>query len=56
MRLAGWFGDAGEDIGEPTLGVDAVEFAGFDQRKDRGGALTAAVRGQVIMLDVWHSR
>jgi len=39
----GMFGDAGEDIGKPGLGIDVVEAAGLNQRKDDGGALPAAV-------------
>ena len=36
-------GDAGEHVGEPSLGVDVVELGGGDQAVDDGGALAAAV-------------
>jgi len=36
-------GDAAQDVGEPGLGIDAVEFGGTDQRVDRRGALAATV-------------
>ena len=36
-------GDAAQHIGEPGLGIDAVEFCRGDQGVDRGGTLTAAV-------------
>lgn len=36
--------DPGEDIGEIAEGLDAVEFAGFDQGSDDGPMLGAAVR------------
>ena len=35
--------DAGEDIGEPGLGVDVVELGGADEGVHRRGALAAAV-------------
>jgi hypothetical protein len=37
-------GDAGEDIGEPSLRIDIVELHGLDQGVDDGSALTAAIR------------
>ena len=36
-------GDAGEDIGEPSLRVDVVEFGGDDEGVHRRGALAPAV-------------
>jgi hypothetical protein len=36
-------GDAGEDVGEPGLRVDAVELGGADQRVHHGGTLAAPV-------------
>lgn len=41
MRVAG--DDAGDDVGEVGVLVDAVELAGFDQRGDRGPVLSPAV-------------
>ena len=41
MRRVG--GDAGEDVREPGLWVDAVHFRGHDQAVHRRGALAAAV-------------
>ena len=34
-------GDAGEDVGEPGLGIDTVELGGFDQGIGDGGRLSA---------------
>ena len=39
----GMIGELGEHMGEPGLGVDFVELAGLDQRKDSGGASPALV-------------
>ena len=36
-------GDAGEDVGEPGLGIDVVELGGDDQAVDDGGTLAAAI-------------
>jgi len=36
-------GDAREYIGEPSLGVDVVEFSRADKRVHERGALTAAI-------------
>jgi hypothetical protein len=47
-------GKAGEDIGEPSLRVDAVELGGLDQRVDGGGAPGAFVeagKGPVVSSD-----
>ena len=35
--------NAGEDVGEKSLRIDAVEFAGLDQRSEVGPMLAAAV-------------
>jgi hypothetical protein len=37
-------GQPSEDVGEPSLWVDAVELAGLDQGVDRGRPFSAAVR------------
>jgi hypothetical protein len=36
-------GDPGEDVGKPSLRVDAVELRGLDQGVDRRRPLAAAV-------------
>jgi len=36
-------GDAGDDVCEPRLGIDAVEASGFDERVHDGGAPAAVV-------------
>jgi len=36
-------GDAGENIGEPRLGIDVVQLGGGDQAVHDGGALSAAI-------------
>ena len=44
IELAGrvtW--ETAQNVGEPGLGVDVVEFGGVDQAVDDGGALTAAI-------------
>ena len=43
-KIVHWvIGDAGEHIGEPSLGIDVVEFGGLNQRVHDGGALTATL-------------
>ena len=37
-------GNAGENVGEPSLWIDIVELSALDQRVKYGGALTAAIR------------
>jgi len=57
--LSGWFapfpreqlfdainrmvGDAGDDVGEPSLRIDVVHFCGFNERVHDGGAPAARV-------------
>ena len=36
-------GDAGQDVGQPGLRIDIVQFGGDDQAVDRRGALSAAI-------------
>ena len=36
-------GDAGEDVGQPGLRIDIVQFGGDDQAIKRRGALSAAI-------------
>ncbi len=38
------FGDAGQHIGEPGLGIDIVHLGGDDQAIDGGGSGPAAIR------------
>jgi len=35
--------DAGEDVGQPGVGIDAIQLTGLDQRVDRSCASPAAV-------------
>ena len=44
IRLAGWSGRRGEDVGEPSLRVDIVQFGGGDQRVHEGSPGSAAIR------------
>jgi len=39
----GMISDAVQDVGEPSLWVDAIEFCRGDQGVHRGGPLTATV-------------
>lgn len=46
----GKIGDTGEDVGEPSLGIDVVEATGRDHRQHDGGpigATLAASKGPV---------
>ena len=36
-------GDSGEDVGEPSLRVDGVEFGGLDERVHEGGPFGPAL-------------
>src|SRR5918994_1479834 len=50
----GMIGQAGEDVGEPGLRVDAVQLRGFDQRVYGGRAFATAIRageGPVVATD-----
>ena len=35
--------DAGEDVGEPGLGIDVVEAGGDDEGVEYGGAMSACI-------------
>ena len=37
-------GDAGQDVGQPGLGIDIVHFGGDDQAVHGGGPLPAPIR------------
>ena len=39
-------GDAGEDVGEPGLRIDVVEFCGLDERVHNGGPLGTTLRSR----------
>ena len=44
-------GDAGDDVGEPGLGVDIVHLRGFDERIQNCGAAAAGVgTGEEVVL------
>jgi hypothetical protein len=47
-------GQPGEDVGEPSLRIDAVELGGLDQGVDRRRPFATAVRSRFMML--LHSR
>ena len=49
-------GDASQHIGEPGLRIDAVEFGRGNQGIDRGGALAATIRRDLMMPGVWDTR
>jgi hypothetical protein len=49
-------GDPGENGSEMGFRIDAIQFAGLDQRQDAGGTFSALNRRQVIMPDVWRLR
>jgi hypothetical protein len=53
-RIAG--DESGEDVGEIGLGIDAVEFAGFDERSEDCPVLATAVRRDLMMPGVWGAR
>ena len=36
-------GDAGQDVSQPSLRIDVVQFSGDDQAVDRRGPLSAAI-------------
>ena len=44
-------GDTSDDVGEPSLGIDAVEAGGLDERVHDGGSAAAFVgAGEGIVL------
>jgi hypothetical protein len=44
-------GDAGDDVGEPSLGVDVVEATSLDERvQDRGPTAARVGAGEQIIL------
>src|SRR5207237_8939147 len=49
-------GDPGQDVGQPGLRVDVVHFGGDDQAVHRRGALSAAVRRDLMMPGIWGAR
>jgi hypothetical protein len=49
-------GDAGDDVGEPSLGIDVIEATGFDERVQDRGAAAAGVRRDVMMPGGWDAR
>src|SRR5512147_1395494 len=51
-------GDASQDVAQVGFGVDAVQFARFDQAVDAGGALATGMRAgeePVTLLSLWLS-
>jgi hypothetical protein len=49
-------GDAGQDIGQPSLRIDIVQFGGDDQAIDRRGPLSATIRCDLIMPGIWGAK
>jgi hypothetical protein len=49
-------GDASDDVGEPSLGIDAVEAGGLNEGVHDGGSAAAVVRRDVMMPGVWVVR
>jgi hypothetical protein len=47
--------DSAEDVGEPGLWIDVVEFGGLQESVDGGGAFGSAIRASLIMPGVWGS-
>src|SRR4051812_7308128 len=41
--VGGMPGDAGEDVGQPSLGIDVVKLCGDDETVQDGGTLAAAI-------------
>ena len=53
MEQAGWMiGQAGEDVGEPGLRIDAVQLRGLDQGIHRGRAF--ATRSDPAKVQLWR--
>jgi hypothetical protein len=50
------FDEAGEDVGEVSFGVDAVEFAGLDERGQDRPMLAAAIRAREERILAIESR
>ena len=51
------FDEAGEDVGEIGFGIDAVQFAGLDERSVDSPMLAAAVRsGEECVLPIESQR
>lgn len=48
--------DPGEYVGEIAEWLDAIEFAGFDQRGDDGPVFGAGVRRDLMMPGFWAAR
>jgi hypothetical protein len=42
-------GQSGEDIGEPSLRIDVIEFASLNEGVDRGGTMSAFIRRGLIV-------
>jgi len=50
-------GNAGENVGEPGLRIDAIELGRFDQRIGDGGRLSAAqgTHEEIDEMTVFHA-
>ncbi len=49
-------GDAGDDVGEPGLGIDVIEATSLDERVQDRGAPAAGVRRDVMAPGFWAAR
>jgi hypothetical protein len=49
-------GNPGQDVGQPGLRVDVVQFGSDDQAIYRRGALSTAVRRDLMMPGIWDAR
>jgi hypothetical protein len=50
------FGDAGQDVGEPSLRINVIHLGRNDQAVHDRGALATAIRRDAIMPGVWGVR
>jgi hypothetical protein len=49
-------GDTGQDVGQPSLRIDIIQFGSDDQAIDRRSALSTTVRRGVIMPGIWEAK
>ena len=54
--MRGMGGDAREDVGEPSLQIDAIHFRRDNETVHGRSALPAAIRRDLIMPGVWDTR
>jgi hypothetical protein len=49
-------GDAGEDVSQPSLRIDAIHFARDNEAVHHRSAIAPAIRRGVMMPGVWAAR